>query len=173
MSISLLVLLALMPAPAPPQQIDLGSLEPLAARAENSIDIDLDASAMHWGSMLLSDEDEEESAAKAVISGLVGIRVRVLNFDTDDGYRSADLDGVRSQLQSGTWNRLIAISDNDEEQMEVWAHRQEDTLNGLFVLVAKPDKLAVVNLIGAINLEGLRSLAGKFGIPEGIGGEIE
>ena len=173
MGILLITWLVLMPAAAAPQEIDLESLDALADRAEDSTVIDLDTSLIHLGSMFLSDDDEEEAAAKEVIAGLEGIRVRVLEFDRDDSYTDAELDDVRSQLQGAGWNRLISINEDDEERVEVWAHRELNTVTGMFVLVAEPDELVVVNLVGRINLQGLLSLAGQFGIPEDIGEEID
>ncbi len=172
MGILLLTLLALMSAAAAPQQIDLESLDRLAARAEGSTVIDLDTALIQLGSMFLSDDDKEESTAKNIIAGLDGIKIRVLEFDDGAAYTSADLDEVRSQLQGTGWARLISINEGNEEQVEVWAHRGVDTVTGLFVMVAEPDELVVVNLIGTIDLTGLRSLAGQFGIPEDIGEEI-
>ena len=88
-------------------------------------------------------------------------------------YTEANLAGVRTQLRSPGWARLVNIvkkKTDDNIHVEVYMMTSTGRIDGLAILALEPKRLTLVNIVGTIDLEKLSQLEGQFGIPElGIG----
>ncbi len=113
--------------------------------------------------MFLDGKKSDEATAKNVISKLKGIRVRSFEFSKDGQYSEADVDALRSQLKSG-WARVIETRGN-KEHVEIFVKQDKGQMGGLMIISAEARELTIVNIDGAIDLQQLSSLGGKFGIP--------
>ena len=81
--------------------------------------------------------------------------------------RARLLEGVRRQLSGGQWSRLLATKSAAEgSDVAIYLWRNGDKPGGLAVLAVEPREVTVVNIVGTIDLEQLRSLQGKFGVPD-------
>lgn len=149
------------------QQIDLGALDKLASRAKTSVNVSLDESKLGFASAFLSNDDPNQAAAKSIVSGLKGINVRVFEFDQPNSFSMADMDGIRSQLRGPGWSKMVEAKDGDE-LAEVYIFTKGKDLGGITVIAAEKRELAVVNIVGPVDLKTLGSLAGKFGIPKDV-----
>jgi len=161
---TLTVLLLLTAAPAAAQQIDLQSLEKLAARTTNKTEVTLDASMLKLAGLFLSDGDRDQAAAKKLVDGMKGVYVRVFEFERPGAYAQSDLDALRGQLKGPQWNQIVSVREK-EESVEVWMHRDGDNTTGMVVIAAEPEEVTVVNLVGLLRPEDLATLGGQFGIP--------
>lgn len=161
-----LVLLAL-PARAQDVRLQLDSLDKLESRASNSIDVTLDGSILRLAVGFLKDSDPEERAVKELVMGLKGIYVKLYEFDKAGEYSAADLDAVRSQLRAPAWTRMVGVKSKKEgENMEVYMLKATgDQIGGLTVLTTEDKELAVIQILGTIDIEKLIRLSGKLGIP--------
>lgn len=162
----LLILLAL-PAQAQDARLQLNSLDKLEARASDSIDVTLDGSILRLAVGFLKDSDPEERAVKELVMGLKGIYVKVYEFEKVGEYSAADLDPVRSQLRSPEWSRMYGVKSKKEgENLEVYMLKATgDRIGGLTVLTTEDKEVAVIQILGTIDLEKLIKLGGKLGIP--------
>lgn len=162
----LLLLLAL-PAQAQDARLQLDSLDKLEAKSSDSIDVTLDGSILRLAVGFLKDSDPEERAVKELVMGLKGIYVKVYEFDKAGAYSAADLDPVRSQLRAPGWSRMYGVKSKKEgENMEVYMLQGTgDQIGGLTVLTTEDKELAVIQILGTIDLEKLIKLSGKLGIP--------
>jgi hypothetical protein len=167
-SLALAALLLLAP-PARAQDIRLrlDSLDKLEARATDSVDVTLDGSILRLVVGVLKDSNPEERAVKELVLGLKGIYVKVYEFDHPGAYSEADVDAVRSQLRAPAWSRMVGIKSKKEgENMEVYTLTSTvGQIDGLTVLTTGDKQLAVIQIIGTIDLEKLIKLSGKLGIP--------
>jgi hypothetical protein len=101
-----------------------------------------------------------------MVSGLRGIYVRVLQFEKEGEYTSADVDSIRTQLRSPSWSRMVGVKSRKEgENMEVFTNLSGEKINGMAILITAPKHFAVININGLIDLEKLSQLSGQFGIP--------
>jgi hypothetical protein len=162
---TLTVLLMLAATPAAAQQINLQSLEKLAARTTNKTEVTLDASMLKLAGLFLSDADSDQTAAKKLMAGMKGVYVRVFEFDRPGVYSQSDLDSLRGQLKGPQWSQIVSTREK-EESVEVWMHREGDATTGMVVIAAEPEELTVVNLVGLLRPEDLATLGGQFGIPK-------
>jgi hypothetical protein len=162
----LLILLAL-PAQAQDVRLQLDSLDKLESRASDSMDVTLDGSILRLAVGFLKDSDPEERAVKELVMGLKGIYVKVYEFDKPGEYSAADLDPVRTQLRSPAWTRMVGVKSKKEgENMEVYMLKSTgEQIGGLTVLTTGDKQLAVIQILGTIDLEKLIKLSGKLGIP--------
>jgi hypothetical protein len=162
------VLMLLLAAVASGQQLDLSQLDKLAARAKSSVNVTLDEDKLRFASAFLSTEDPNQSAAKNLVGGLKAINVRVFEFDEPGQVSQSDLDGIRSQLKGAGWSKLIEAKDRDESA-EVYMFSKGKEFGGLTIIASEKRELAVVNIVGPVDIKTLGSLAGKFGIPKDLG----
>ena len=100
------------------------------------------------------------------ISGLQGIYVRVFNFENENEYNPADVEMIRSQLQSPGWEKLANVrSKKNNQKIDVYTMFTGDTMSGLAVVISESKSVAIVNVIGPIDIDLLAELGGKLNIP--------
>ena len=146
------------------QRLQLDSLDRLASRAAESVNISIDPAMLKMASAFIKGQGTE-AEVKQLLSELKGIYVRSFEF-TDAEPLAGELDGIRKQLATGAWTRLIAVdSKRDGEIVEVYSWREGEGSGGFAILVAEPRELTVVNIVGPIDLAKLGALQGNFGIP--------
>ena len=158
-------------AAASAQQIDLTALDKLASRAKSAVNVTLDKNQLGFASQFLSNEDPNQAAAKNLVTGLEAINVRVFEFDNANSFTSADIDGIRSQLKGPGWSKMVEAREGDESA-EVYMFAKGNQMGGITVIVGEKRELAVVNIVGPVDLKTLGSLAGKFGIPKDVMGSM-
>jgi hypothetical protein len=147
-------------------RLQLGNLDKLEARAEESVNVTLDGKLLELAGMFLNTKKPEEAAIKELIMGLKGVYVKSFEFDKEGEYTSADVDSIRMQLSAPTWSRMAGVKSRREgESVDVYMTLEGSQLGGIAVIATEPKQLTVVNIVGTIDLEKLVRLSGKFGIP--------
>lgn len=165
-SLAVLVILgAAAGAMAQNPRIQTNQLDALAAKASQTVDVNLDERLMQLGAKFLSDKDDEVKI-KDLINGLKGIYVKSFEFETEGQYSEADLEGIRSQLRNPAWNKIVNVSSKKEGSVEVYLMQAGTQITGLAVLATDPKEVTVVNIVGPVDLEKLSDLEGNFGVPE-------
>ena len=161
-----MTLLLLVPAAAFAQsgrlRIDLP--QSIAARASESVDVNLDGLMLRLAAKFLSDDDMEERSVREMAGKLEGIYVRSYEFDEPNAYDRNVLDGLRAQI-GPEWKRIVTVRSKLKENVEVYVRPNGDSISGLVVLSAEPNELTIVNIVGPIDLDKLAGLEGQFGIP--------
>ena len=162
----ILILLMLAATPAVAQQINLQSIDKLSAKAKEKTEVTLDESMLKFASGFLSSKNADEAAAKQVTEGLKAIYVRVFEFDHSGAFSAADLQPIRDQLKGPQWTRIVNVHEGDNEDTEIWIHKDGNMTDGLLVLSTESDEITVVNIVGRIDPKDLGKLGGQFGIPK-------
>jgi hypothetical protein len=148
-------------------RLRLDSLERLAPKATETVNIEIDGFLVKFAGSILSDKDADERAVKEVISGLKGIYVRSYEFKTEGEFAESDLASIREQLRGPGWSRIIDVKslgvefDDDEVYLATAGGRVE----GLVLLDIQPKEVTVINIVGALDIEKLKKLEGNLGIP--------
>jgi hypothetical protein len=147
--------------------LKLPEMAGLADKASESVTVTLDSNLLGLGCRFLNAEEPDEAAAKKVCQSLTGIYVRKFTFDTDYAYPKADIDGIRRQLAAPGWSRIVeARSRKEQTDVDVYLLVDGGKARGLAVIASEPRELAIVNIVGNIDLEKLHDLEGQFGVPE-------
>jgi uncharacterized protein DUF4252 len=147
-------------------RLQLASLDHLAAKANQTVDVSVDERLMKIAAKVLSDKNADEREVKKVVEGLKGIYVKSFEFDTEGQYTAADLETIRTQLRGPGWTRLVNVMSKKDGNVEVYLLFNGDTVGGLAVLHTDQKEFTVVNIVGPVDLDKLAKLEGQFGVPE-------
>jgi len=162
----LLMLGATATALAQDPRIQTSQLDALAAKASETVDVNIDESLMALTTKFLSSKDEDEKKVKELVSGLKGIYVKSFEFESEGQYTDADLESIRSQLRNPAWSRIINARSKKDGSVEVYVMHTGGQISGLAVLATELKEITVINIVGPVDLEKLTQLEGEFGIPD-------
>ena len=150
--------------PASAQKINL-DFPGLADRAEEVVDITLDASMLRMAAKFFGGKNADERALRDMISGLEGIYVRSYEFAREGEYDRNLVDQIKKQL-GPSWKPLVTVRSKKKENVNIYANMRGESITGLVIISAEPREFTVVNINGPIDIDRLTSLEGQFGIPE-------
>lgn len=146
-------------------RISTTQLDFLAAKASETVDLNLDEGLMQLAARALSGKDPDEAKVKDLVNHLKGIYVKSFEFETEGQYSDADLESVRSQLRNSAWKRIVNISSKKEGSVEIYLMQIGTDITGLALIASDPKEITVVNIVGPVDLEKLSDLEGHFGVP--------
>jgi len=166
MKIAMIVIAAAI-LPACAQEIKMPvNLDALADKADEAVTVTMDKSMLQFAGKFLNDRDGDEADVRRLIAGLEGIYVRSFQFRNEGEYSGADVEAVRSQLQSPAWGRLVGVRSKHGENVDVFFKDGGNAkLGGIVVIAAEPRELTIVNIVGTLDPARLADLGGEFGIP--------
>ena len=147
-------------------RIQTTQLDALAAKASETVDVNIDESLMALTTRFLSSKDDDEKKVKELVSGLKGIYVKSFEFENEGQYTDADLESIRSQLRNPAWSRIINVNSKKDGSIEVYLMHAGAQISGLAVLATELKEITVINIVGPVDLDKLTQLEGQFGIPE-------
>lgn len=153
-------------ANAQDSQLKLNSLDHLAAKASEAVDVNLDGRLIRLAAGVFSDADEDERKIKKLIANIKGIYVRNFEFESDGQYTAADVETIRTQLRGPGWTRMVNVKSKKDGNLEVYLLMNGEQAGGLAVLSSNARELTVVNIVGPVDLDKLAELEGRFGVPE-------
>ena len=162
----LLTLAPVLSARAQDSRIQMSGLDHLAAKASQTVDVNLDERLMRLASRVFDEKDPDEREVKKLVAGLKGIYVKSFEFDADGQYTEADLETIRTQLKGPGWTRLVNVTSKKEGMVEVYVLFSGDVVNGMAVLHTDDRELTVVNIAGPVDLDKLAKIEGNLGVPE-------
>jgi hypothetical protein len=143
-------------------------LNGLESRARDVVEVNIDGKLLDLAKRVSSKVNDAKAKQVAqAISGLKGIYVRVFNFEHENEYNPSDLDQIRSQLTSPGWERLANVrSKRNNQRVDVFTMFKGDKMDGVAVVISESKSIALVNIVGMIDLEMLVELSGKLNIPK-------
>jgi hypothetical protein len=168
---AILLTAALMPLWA--QEIKMpASLDKLAAKADETVDVTLSGAMLQFAARFASDKNADDVKVGKLLSGLQNITVKSFEFSTDGEYDKADVDAVRDQVKGPQWSRIVGVTSKvDGDNVDVYfKDAGNGNLGGIVVLCAEPRSLTIVSIVGTLDPSNLADLGGHFGIPKLLGG---
>jgi hypothetical protein len=161
-----LALLLCLPAAAQGPRIDVGALKKFGAAATEQTEVSLDGMALRWALGDMADDPAARRLAKAIKE----IYVHTFEFDADDKYSKEDFEDVRRQMiKTPPWKQVVgARSKKDGEDVSVFylMDSKDREVRGMAVLALERREIAVINIVGSIDLEGLSKMKRLFGLPD-------
>ena len=153
--------------PAAARRLRLDSLEKLAPKAAEAVNIEIDGVLIKFAGSMLSDEDADERAVKELIGSLRGVYVRSYEFKSAGEFADADVAAVREQLRAPGWSRVMDVKSKglDFGEGEVYLATAGGRVEGFALLVVEPREVTVVNIVGALDLDKLRRLGDNLKLP--------
>jgi len=166
--VSAFSLAALMTVSAQNARLQFDNLSDLEKRAEDVIEVNIDGKLLNLAKrVLVKVKDKDAKVVGEAIKGLEGIYVRVYNFKSANEYNISDVDTIRSQLQAPGWEKLANVrSKKNNQKIDVYTMFSGDVMSGVAVILSEDKSIALVNVIGPIDIDMLVELGGKLSIPE-------
>ena len=151
-------------------RIQFERLKGMEAQARDVVEVNIDGKMLELAKRVTAKIKDSDGDAKKIgeaISGLKGIYVRVYRFENENEYNIADVDALRSQLNSPGWERLANVrSKRNNQKVDVFTMFSGDIMSGVAVVISEAKSVAVINVIGPIGIETLVELSGKMNIPK-------
>ena len=149
-------------------RIDFDRLNGLETRARDVVEVNIDGKLLDLAKRVtVKVDDVNAKKVGQAISGLKGIYVRAYRFENENEYNMADVDAIRSQLNSPGWEKLANVrSKKNNQKVDVYTMFTGDFMSGVAVIISDSKSIAVVNIIGPIDIELLTELGGKLSIPD-------
>jgi hypothetical protein len=153
------------PAYGQDARLHITQFDKYANQALDVIDVTVDDNLLQLAERFLrANKSADEAKVKELIRGLKGVYVKRFTFEKEGEYSMSDVEAFRAQLQA-PWMRIVGVRSKRQGNFDVFIMSEGAIIKGLAVLAAEPRALTVVNIIGNIDLDKLRDLEGKFGIP--------
>ena len=148
-------------------RLRLESLERLAPKAAEAVNIEIDGILIKFAGSILSNDDADERAVKELITGLRGVYVRSYEFKSAGEFAEGDVAAVREQLRAPGWSRVMDVKSKglDFGDAEVYLATAGGRVEGFALIVVEPKEVTVVNIVGSLDLAKLRRLGDHLNLP--------
>lgn len=166
--ILLVLLLTAISASAQDARLRFEKLNRLEERAQDVVEVNIDGKLLDLAKrVMVKVNDADAKKIGQAISGLKGIYVRVFNFEKENEYNIADIDEIRAQLRSPGWEKLANVrSKKNNQRIDVFTMFTGNVMSGVAVVISESKSVALVNIIGPIDIDLLAEMSGKLNIPK-------
>jgi hypothetical protein len=149
-------------------RLNFDNLKPLEDRASDVIEVNIDGKLLNLAKrVLLKVKDRDAKTVGEAIRDLEAIYVRVLKFENDNEFNTAEVDAIRAQLQTPGWEKLANVrSKKNNQKIDVYTMFSGDDISGVAVVLSEKRSIALINVIGPVDIDLLTELGGKLNIPE-------
>jgi Domain of unknown function (DUF4252) len=151
-----------------PARLNFENLAGLEAKARDVVEVNVDGKLIELAKRVTAKvNDPDAQKVSDAIAGLKAVYVRVYNFEKENEYNVADVDEVRAQLSAPGWERLANVrSKRNNQKVDVFTMFTGNVMSGVAVVVSDAKSVALVNVIGPIDIEALVDLSGRMNIPK-------
>ena len=148
-------------------KLSFENLDYLNDRAIETVEVNIDGKLLNLAKkVLVKVNDQNAQKVGEAIDGLEGIYVRVFKFERDNEYNMAEVDAIRTQLQNPAWMQLANVrSKKKNQKIDVYTMFTGDIMSGVAVVISENRSIALVNVVGPIDIELLAEIGGKLNIP--------
>ena len=162
-----LFLLSAISANAQSARLRFENLSYLEEKARDVVEVNIDGKLLDLAKrVLMKTKDQDAKKVGQAIRGLEGIYVRVFNFENENEYKIADVEAIRSQLQAPGWQKLANVrSKKNNQKIDIYTMFTGDVMSGVAVVISESKSIALVNVIGPIDIDLLAEMSGKLNIP--------
>ena len=152
------------------QKVEL-KLDQLKAKATEANEQNLEGAALKsfWDTQLAAlevaarashDDKKADKAAtldktveqmRRIVPLLTGLYMRTFEFAKEGAFSDADLEPVLRQVRGSGWSHMLGTKDA-EDRVDIFLMSKGDQAIGMLIVVAEPDELVVVNVVGSVPL---------------------
>lgn len=149
-------------------KLNFDRLNGLETRARDIVEVNVDGKLLDLAKRVTAKVNDADAKKVAqAIEGLKGIYVRVYQFANENEYNIADIDEIRAQLQAPGWEKLAGVrSKKNNQKVDVYTMFTGNVMSGVAVVISENKSVALVNVVGPIDIELLVQLSGKMNIPK-------
>jgi len=149
-------------------RLNLDKLTALETKARDVVDVTVDGKLLDLAKRVTAKVNDPDAKKVAqAISGLKGIYVRVYNFALENQYDPADIDQIRAELNRPGWEKVANVrSKRNNQKVDIYTMFTGPDMSGAAVVISDSKSVAVVNVIGMVDIETLVELSGRMNIPK-------
>jgi hypothetical protein len=116
-------------------------VERLAAKAKETVEVNMDGPMLHWAAKFLSTEDPEEKKAAKLVANLKGIYVRSFEFSEEGAYSASEVDALRAQFHSPEWSRVVGVrSEREGDNVDIFFKLENEKMAGIVIISAESQR---------------------------------
>jgi hypothetical protein len=143
-------------------------LNGLDSKARDVVEVNIDGKLLELAKRVSQKvNDADAIKVREALKDLRAIYVRVYRFENEGQYNPSDVDQIRSQLNAPGWEKLANVrSKQNDQKVDVYTMFTGDKMDGLAVVMSDSKSVALVNVVGMIDIETLVQLSGKLSIPK-------
>ena len=144
------------------------NLDALEKKALEIIEVNVEGKLLNLAKrVLLKVNDNDAKKIGEAIRELEAVYVRVYKFEKDNEYDMADVDAIRAQLTAPGWEKVARVrSKKRSQKLDIYTMFRGDDISGIAAVMSEDKKIALVNVIGPIDVDTLVELSGHLNIPE-------
>jgi len=161
---------------AGPQDIRFpAGFEKLAEKAEEVVNISLDADMLGLAANFLSGGKADQRKVKEIVKGLRGIYIRSFEFAREGQYSMDVVEEIEEQLKAPEWVPVISVTSKKKggDNARIYFRKEGGKISGITIVAAEPKELTVVHIVGLLDPSDVAALGGNFGIPDMSWGPVE
>lgn len=168
LAVALAALVSASAANAQSARLQFDNLNYLTDKATEVVEVNVEGKMLELAKrVLVKVKDQDAQKVGEAIKGLEGIYVRVFRFEQDNQYNISDVETIRAQLQAPGWEKLANVrSKKKNQKIDVYTMFEGQDISGVAVILSEDRTIALVNVIGPIDIDTLVEMSGKLNIPK-------
>jgi hypothetical protein len=136
-------------------KLEIDALNPLTARAVESIEVSLDHPQLQFVRKLAR-LDQKDGGRR--LANLDGVYVRLLEFSEDGAYAASDVEQIRTQLRTQGWVPYRGTLAGGRDLMDAFIMERDGGIIGYAAFHADPRAICLINITGRITQDDLNEL---------------
>jgi hypothetical protein len=167
-AIAVMIVASAVGAIAQDARLSFERLSAFEAKARDVVEVNVDGKLLELAKRVTTKiNDKDARTVGQAISGLKGIYVRVYNFAEPNQYDMNDVDQIRAELNNPAWQKLANVrSKKNDQKVDIYTMFTGDMMSGAAVVISDTKSVALVNVVGFIDIETLVELSGRMNIPK-------
>jgi len=143
-------------------------LSALETKARDVVEVNVDGKLLDLAKRVTTKiNDKDARTIGQAISGLKGIYVRVYNFAEVNQFNMADVDQIRAELNGPGWEKVANVrSKKNNQKVDIFTMFTGDQMSGAAVIISDDKTVALVNVVGIIDIDTLIEMSGRMNIPK-------
>lgn len=158
LSIGVMLICAASRTQAQEPRLRIDALDPLTAKAVESVEVSLNQSQLQFVRKLARLDRRE---GRDQLANFDGVYVRLLEFDEDGAYASGDVEQIRTQLRAQGWSPYQASAADGRDMTGAYVMVRDGGIIGYAAFQTEARKICLINLTGRISQEDLNDLQGS------------
>jgi len=144
------------------QEIDLRALKALEAKASETTDINLGPEQIK---LMMGLGSELAPELQGLGKTVERVQVKTLQFDKEGAYTLAETEKLRESVMTGNLVSLISVKKKNGFTEIAMRKGPKGENAGFLIERGEPTEIAVVSIVGQLDLSSLAKLSGKLGVP--------
>lgn len=149
-------------------RIQFERLSGLESKARDVVEVNIEGKILDLAKrVLIKVNDPDAKKVGQAIAGLQAIYVRAYKFEKEGEYDISDVDAIRAELSAPGWEKLANVrSKRNNQKLDVYTMFTGKDMSGVAVVLSESKSVAVINVIGPIDIDLLTELSGRMNVPK-------